>query len=61
MKKVPQIHLSKIYGLFCTCHGVCQSLLAAVGSALGDTGWISNKKQNLQVILTYDTVTQLTC
>lgn len=51
MKKVPQIHLSKIYELFCTCHDVCRSLLAAVGSALGDTGWISNKKQLTRYLL----------
>lgn len=42
MKEVPQIHLLKIYKLFCTWHGVCQSLPAAAGSALGDAGWICN-------------------
>lgn len=49
MKKVAQIHISKIYQQFCTCH-VCHSALAAVGSDLDDTGWICNEKQKLQGI-----------
>lgn len=43
MKKVPQIHLLKIYNLFFAWHDVCQSLLAAVDSAVGDTGWMCNR------------------
>lgn len=43
MKKVPQIHVLKIYKLFCTWHGMCQPLFAAVGSALGDAVWICNR------------------
>lgn len=43
MKKVPQIPLLKIYKLFCTWHGVCQSHLAAFGSALGNAGCLCNR------------------